>query len=84
MFLSQFWVQRLGWTLLHFLCQDTAIVIAYAMPRSRLAHSLFAKERYILACAALAAMAIAPSLTFLPIPNVHGSSVPVVSAQVAL
>ena len=34
--LSQFWVQRLGWTLLHFLWQGTAIVVVYAMLRSLL------------------------------------------------
>jgi beta-lactamase regulating signal transducer with metallopeptidase domain len=83
-FLSQFWVQRLGWTLLHFLWQGTAIVIVYAMLRSWLARSLSAKRRYILACAALAVMAIAPPLTFLLIPNLHETSTPFVSAQIAL
>ena len=81
--LSQFWVQRLGWTLLHFLWQGTAIVIGYAMLRSLLARSLGAQGRYILACAALAAMALAPPLTFMLIPDEGGSWGPVVSAQVA-
>ena len=83
--LSQFWVQRLGWTLLHFLWQGTAIVIVYAMLRNRLAaHSLSARGRYILACVALGAMAMAPLLTFLLLPGPHARSVTVVSPQVAL
>ena len=83
-FLSLFWVQRLGWTLLHFLWQGTAIALVYAMLRRLLARSLSAKGRYTLACAALAAMVIAPPLTFLLIPNVFGSSTLIASAQVAL
>lgn len=64
-FLSQFWVQRLGWTLLHFLWQGTVIAVLYAMLRSLLARSLSARGRYVLACLALIVMAIAPPLTFL-------------------
>ncbi len=67
--LSQFWVQRLGWTLLHFLWQGTAITVVYAILRRLLARSLSAQGRYVLACAALMAMATAPPLTFLLIPN---------------
>ena len=73
-FLSQYWVQRLGWTLLHFLWQGTAIAVAYAMLRSLLARSLSAQQRYVLACMALVAMAIAPLLTFLFLPNVTGDA----------
>jgi hypothetical protein len=62
--LSQLWVQRLGWTLLHFLWQGTAIAVAYAMLRSLLGRSLSAQGRYVLACAALLAMTVAPPLTF--------------------
>jgi len=62
-------VQRLGWTLLHFLWQGTAIVALYAMLRRVLAGSLSAPGRYTLACAALIAMAVAPPATFLLIPN---------------
>jgi GWxTD domain-containing protein len=83
MFVSLFWVQRLGWTLLHFLWQGTAIAIVYAMLRSWLARSLSAKGRYSLACAALVAMIIAPPLTFLLIPNLPGRSTPMAAAQVA-
>jgi GWxTD domain-containing protein len=63
------WVQRLGWTLLHFLWQGTAIAVAYAMLRGLLARSLSAPQRYVLACVALAAMATAPMLTFLLLPK---------------
>jgi beta-lactamase regulating signal transducer with metallopeptidase domain len=69
MFLAQFWVQKLGWTLLHFLWQGTAIAVAYAVLRRLLARSLSAQGRYVLACAALVAMAVAPPLTFPLIPN---------------
>jgi VWFA-related protein len=82
---SQFWVQRLGWALLHFFWQGTAIAIVYTLLRSRLAaHSLSARGRYALACAALAAMGMAPLLTFLLLPGADARSVTVVSPQVAL
>ena len=73
LFLSQFWVQRLGWTLLHFLWQGSMIVIVYAILRRVLARSIGAQGRYVLACMALAAMAVAPPLTFLVITNTRGS-----------
>jgi len=72
-FLSQFWLQRLGWTLLHFLWQGTAIAVVYAMLRSVLGRSLSSQGRYVLACLALATMAVAPVLTFLIIPNSRGT-----------
>ena len=62
---SQPWIIRLGWTLLHFLWQGTAIAILYAAVRFFFARSLSAGARYTLACAALLAMALAPPLTFL-------------------
>jgi hypothetical protein len=40
MFLSQFWVQKLGWTLLHFLWQGTAIAVVYATLRGLLDRAL--------------------------------------------
>jgi hypothetical protein len=43
--LSQFWIQRLGWTLLHFLWQGTAIAVVYAIFRNLLARSLSAQGR---------------------------------------
>jgi hypothetical protein len=60
---SEAWVQRLGWTLVHFLWQGTAIALLYAVV-SRLAMlRQSAKLRYMLACAALCAMTAAPILT---------------------
>jgi VWFA-related protein len=78
--LSRFWVQPLGWTLLHFLWQGTVIAVVYAMLRSLLGRSLSAQGRYALACAALMAMAVAPPLTFLLIPNAHGTGLWPISA----
>lgn len=66
---SQYWLQKLGWTLLHFLWQGTAIAVTYLVLRAVLGRSLSAQGRYILACLALAAMAIAPAITFLFIPD---------------
>jgi beta-lactamase regulating signal transducer with metallopeptidase domain len=75
-FLSQVWVQRLGWTLVHFLWQGTAIAILYAALRGALGRSLSAQGRYVLACLTLGAMTAAPPLTFLLIPIVDGGAPP--------
>src|ERR1035438_7500150 len=66
---SQFWVQKLGWTLLHFLWQGTVIAVVYALIRRLTRRSLSAPGRYALACLALAAMAVTPPITFLLIPQ---------------
>jgi GWxTD domain-containing protein len=71
-------IQRLGWALLHFLWQGTAIAIGFAILRRLLAHWLSPRGRYVLACVALAAMIVAPVLTFLLVP------VSVVPAQIAI
>ena len=71
--LSQLWVERLGWTLLHFLWQGTAITIVYAVLLSVLRGSLSAQGRYVLACTALLALVVAPPLTFLLIPSAQGT-----------
>ena len=55
------WVDRLGWTLIHFLWQGALIAALVAMARP------FARKppaRYVLACIALAAMTLAPFVTF--------------------
>jgi beta-lactamase regulating signal transducer with metallopeptidase domain/protocatechuate 3,4-dioxygenase beta subunit len=80
---SQPWVQRLGWTLVHFLWQGTAIAILYAALRQLLGRSLSAQGRYVLGCVALAAMAVAPPLTFLLIPKAGGSVAPVVAWNIS-
>jgi hypothetical protein len=66
-FTSVPWIIRLGWTLLHFLWQGTAIAIVYAAVRFLFTRSFSASTRYTLACVALLAMAIAPLLTFFTI-----------------
>ncbi len=71
---SDFRVQRLGWTLLHFLWQGTAIAAVYAMLRAALTRSLSARGRYALACAALVAMGVAPPLTFFVIADARGAN----------
>lgn len=56
-------VARLGATLLHFLWQGLAIVAIYAMVRRR-ARASVPDVRYLLGCAAMAAMAAAPLATW--------------------
>lgn len=62
--LFHFPVERLGWTLLHFLWQGTAIAILYGMIRAIVGRSLSAQARYLLASAALVLMTIVPAITF--------------------
>lgn len=62
---SPLWVQSLGWTLLHFLWQGTAIAVLYALVRRALERELSAEGRYVLAWFALGSMGAAPPLTFL-------------------
>jgi GWxTD domain-containing protein len=80
-FLSQLWVQKLGWTLLHFLWQGTAIAVVYATLRGLLDRTLSAQGRYVLACLALAAIAIAPPVTFFLIQH---DGMPVISWSVSV
>jgi uncharacterized protein (TIGR03435 family) len=60
---AQPWVERLGWTLLHFLWQGVLIAAVYAVARKCVARSAGPDARFALACAALAAMAAAPLIT---------------------
>ena len=59
--LSQPWAQRLGWTLLHFLWQGALIAAIYAAVRMTPAS---ARARYLIACACLLAMALAPAVRY--------------------
>jgi uncharacterized protein (TIGR03435 family) len=61
---SQPWVERLGWTLVHFLWQGAGISALYAAARKGMARSSSPNTRYILGCAALAAMTAAPLVTW--------------------
>ena len=68
---AQPWVERLGWTLVHFLWQGLAIAALYAGARAYAKHSS-PHRRYLLACAALAAMLAAPIATY----SLRGSQQP--------
>ena len=57
------WVERLGWTLVHFLWQGVLIAAVYGAARF-LARISLPRWRYALAVAALAAMAVAPVATW--------------------
>ncbi len=61
---SQPWVERLGWTLLHFVWQGLTIAVLYAGARRGLARTSSPNARYLLACGALAAMMAAPLITW--------------------
>jgi uncharacterized protein (TIGR03435 family) len=61
---TQPWVERLGWTLIHFLWQGLSIAVLYAAARRSLARAASPNARYLLACAALAAMLAAPLVTW--------------------
>ena len=61
---AQPWVERLGWTLVHFLWQGLAIAALYAAARRAMARRSSPNARYLLACAALAAMMAAPLATW--------------------
>ncbi len=62
---SQQWVERLGWTLVHFLWQGLSIAVLYAAARRGIARKASPNTRYLLACAALAAMMAAPLVTWM-------------------
>lgn len=71
---AQPWVDRLGWSLIHFLWQGAAIAAALAIVRH------FARKpetRHTLACIALAGMAATPFVTFVIIGS--GSATPTAS-----
>ena len=74
---AQPWVERLGWTLLHFLWQGVLIAAVYAAIRKWMAHSAGPHARYLLACAALAGMAAAPLITWSLLGPAAAARVPV-------
>jgi uncharacterized protein (TIGR03435 family) len=61
---SDAWVERLGWTLVHFLWQGLAIALLYAVARRVVARRTSANGLYLLACVALGAMMAAPLITW--------------------
>jgi uncharacterized protein (TIGR03435 family) len=86
---AQPWVERLGVTLLHFIWQGVLLAAVYVMLRRFIARATSPNSRYLLACAALVAMAIAPVLTFAILPsstpasNVSSFSAPLSAAKPA-
>ena len=63
------WVDRLGWTLLHFLWQGTLIAAVYAAARRLRTPQI----RYALSCVALASMVLAAFATFAVLGNLDGA-----------
>ena len=61
---SQPWVERLGWTLVHFLWQGLSIAVLYAAARRGMARTSSPNTRYLLAGSALAAMMATPLVTW--------------------
>ena len=57
---AQPWVERLGWTLVHFLWQGALIAVLYVVARRWMGSSRSAQARYLLACLALLAMVAEP------------------------
>ncbi len=66
---AQPWVERLGLTLLHFVWQGAVIASLYAAVRGWTARRRDPEYRYFLGCAALAAMAIVPIVTWMMLPG---------------
>jgi uncharacterized protein (TIGR03435 family) len=62
-FSGQPWVERLGWTLMHFLWQGLAIAALYSGASATAKH-FSPHGRYLLACLALAAILAAPIATY--------------------
>ena len=69
---SPSWVEPLGWALVHFLWQGALIAKAFAVARALGGRSLSPHARYSMACAALAAMMLAPIVTFILLANSSG------------
>ena len=68
--LSQGTIERLGWMLVHFLWQATAVALLLAI-LLRVLHRRSANSRYIFACGALALMVVLPVMTmrFIKVPG---------------
>jgi hypothetical protein len=61
--LQQPWVMRLGWTLIHFIWQGTAIAVLTAMALSLAGRRVSARGRYAVLCGGLCLMIVAPWIT---------------------
>jgi len=65
MLASQLWVERLGWTLVHFVWQGAVIATLYAAARLWMGRGLSSSARYLISCSALAVMMAAPLVTWI-------------------
>src|SRR5262245_25799992 len=61
---SQPWVERLGWTLVHFLWEGTLIAALYTIVLRWIARSSLPSTRYVFGCIVLAIMMAAPLVTW--------------------
>lgn len=80
--MTPFWVNRIGWTLLHFLWQGTLIAILYGLARRLLQRSKSPQPRYVLGCVAIAAMLSTVAATYLVLgdqPATLGMDVPAIA-----
>ncbi len=68
-------VQRLGWTLLHFMWQGAVLALIYAGIRAALPRR-GANARYLAGCLVLGLMAVAPLLTFRELPTTPQTTAP--------
>src|SRR5215472_9779885 len=75
-FMAQAWIERLGFTLLHFLWEGIVIAAIYAVARRGARRP---GVRYALGCAALASMACAPVVTWTLLGPVHTAAAEVSS-----
>src|SRR5438128_487471 len=72
---AQPWVERLALTLLHFLWEGALLAALYAAARKWGKRTSGPNGRYLLACAALTAMAIAPAVTWMLLRTAEPQSV---------
>src|SRR5438132_7321799 len=77
---SQPWVERLGWTLVHFLWQGLLIAVLYAVARRWILSSASPNARYVLGCCALAVMMAVPPVT---LSLMHPSETVLISTDIA-
>jgi beta-lactamase regulating signal transducer with metallopeptidase domain len=62
LWLSQAWVEQLGWTLVYFIWQGAAIALLLAIARVWMRSP---RARHAAACLSLSAMTVAPAITFM-------------------
>ena len=81
--ISQEIIQRIGWTLVHFVWQGsaTALILAIVL---RLLHKSSANLRYIIACIALALIVLMPAITLMMVNVSADIIVPIKQAEVDL